>query len=129
MEVKSFFDIVSIILEKKPYPSDEDIQKHCNPYMVGTMLSCDPQLVEIAYEMSKLKISNKMYFDCLYNGIPKCKKYIKWNANKAKKEQNIKYLIDYFKVSPEIAKQYVGIIAENEMQFIISFFEKRGVAK
>ena len=129
MEIKSFFDIVSIILEKKEIPSDEVIKKHCNQYMINQMFSCDSQLSEIAHEMSKLKISNKMFFDCLYNGIPKCKKYIKWNATKAKKEQNIKYLIDFFKVSPETAKQYVGIIDKKEMQTIIDFFEKRGVAK
>ena len=128
-EIKSFFDIMSCIMEKKTIPSLEDINKYTNQYMCNIYLSCDQQLVGIANEMAKIKVSNKMYFDCLYYGIPKCKKYIKWNASKVKKEQNIKYLIDYFKVSPETAKQYVGIIDKKEMQFIIDFFEKRGIVK
>ena len=124
---KSFFDIVSILLEKKPYPSDEDIQKHCNQYMINSMLSCDSQLTEIAHEMSKLKISNKMYFDCLYHGLPKVKKYIKWNASKSKKEQNILYIMEWFRCSHSNAKLYVDLIEKNEMQSIIDYHEKRGI--
>lgn len=127
--VKSFFDIVNVILEKKPYPSDEDIQKHCNQYMINSMLSCDVQLADIAHEMSKIKVTNKMYFDCLYNGIPKCKKFIKWNATKAKKEQDIQYLIEYFGVSQTIAKSYVQLIEESELQEIRDFYEKVGIIK
>jgi hypothetical protein len=127
--VKSFFDIVTIILEKKAYPSDEDIQKHCNQYMCNQMLSCDVQLAEIAHEMGKLKITNKMYFDCLYNGIPKVKKYIKWNATKAKKEQHILYLMEWFRCSQTTAKSYVQLIEKSEMDTIVEYFEKRGVVK
>jgi hypothetical protein len=128
MEVKSFFDIVSIILEKKPIPSNEVIQKHCNTFMISQMLSCDIQFTGIAHEMAKLKISNKMYFDCLYYGIPKCKKYIKWNATKAKKEQNIQYLMDYFGCSQLTAKAYEQLIDAKELNDIREFFENRGKA-
>lgn len=129
MEIKSFFDIVSIILEKKPYPTDEEIQKHCNQFMICSMMSCDAQLAGIAHEMSKMKISNKMFFDCLYNGIPKCKKYIKWNATKTKKEQNILYLMQYFNCSQANAKSYIQLIEKYELDHIVGIYENRGKVK
>lgn len=126
--VKSFFDIVNILLEKKPYPCDDDIKKYCNQYMVNSMLSCDPQFAEIAHKMAQLKITNKMYFDCLYHGLPKCKKFIKWNATKAKKEQDIQYLMEYYGISQTKAKSYVQLIQKEELQFIRESFENRGKA-
>lgn len=127
--IGSFFDMVSVILEKKPKPTDEEIKKHCNQYMINMMLSCDAQLAGIAHEMSKLNINNNMYFDCLYNGIPKCKKYIKWNATKAKKEQDILYLMEHFSCTQSLAKQYVKLIEKDEMDEIRDYFTKRGVLK
>ena len=124
--ITSFFDIVNIILEKKPIPSIEDINKHCNQYMICQMLSNDIQFTGIAMEMSKLKISNKMFFDCLYNGIPKCKKYIQWNCSKQKKETDIMYLMEYYSCSQTTAKQYISIIDEKELTYIRDYFIKRG---
>lgn len=129
MEIKSFFDIVSIILEKKPIPSDEDIQKHCNQFMICSMLSCDVQLAGIAHQMSMMKVSNKMFFDCLYNGIPKCKKYIKWNATKAKKEEQVTYLMRYFNCSQSNAKLYIQLIEKSELEYITKIYENRGRVK
>jgi hypothetical protein len=124
--IKDFFGIVNVILEKKPYPTDEDIKKHCNQYMVGTMLSCDIQFTGIAHKMAQMKISNKMYFDCLYHGLTKCKRFIKWNATKAKKEQDIQYLMEYYGISQSNAKTYEQLIDKDELTFIRDYFEKRG---
>jgi hypothetical protein len=128
-KISSFFDLINIILEKKPYPSDEDIKKHCNPYMLNLTFSNDQQLAGIAHEMSKYRISNKMYFDCMYHGIPKCKKFIKFNSTKAKKEQDIVYMMEHFGVSLSIAKDYIKLIDETELQEIRDFYEKRGVIR
>lgn len=125
MEVKSFFDIVNAILEKKQV-SREDIQAQCNQYMVGSMLSCDASFAEIAHELAKLKLTNKMYYDCLYHGLPKIKKFIKWNASKAKKEQNIMYLMDYFKCSQNTAKEYESLIEPKELEQIVEHYKTRG---
>lgn len=127
--ISSFFDIVDILLKKKPIPSDEDIQKHCNQYMVVTYLSCEAQFAEIAHEMAKLKITNKMFFMCLYEGLPKCNKFIKWNASKTKKEQHIVHLMEYFGCSQITAKQYLQLISKEELEKINDIYENQGIKK
>ena len=125
--VKSFFDVANIILEKKQ--GDYIPDKNCNQFMLNSYFSCDQSFVGIAHEMSKLKISDKAYFDCLYYGLPKIKKFIKWNATKAKKEQHIQYIMEYFKCSHETAKDYLILIDDKELKYIISYYEDRGLKK
>lgn len=129
MEVKSFFDIVNIIFQKKSIPSEEDINKHCNQYMINQLLSCDSQLVSLAFEMSKLKISNKEYFNCLYYGLPNTKKFIKYNASKVKEDEDIIYIMQHFNCTKEVAKDYIKLIDKNELKEIINFYTKRGIIK
>ena len=129
MAVKSFFDIMNVIMKKQPIPSDEDIQKHCNQWMLNMYMSCDMTLAPLAAELAKYNITNKQYFDLLYNAIPKNNKFIKWEASKAKKEQDIKYIMEYFGCSYQIAKQYNGIMDDAEIKTIREGFENRGMRK
>jgi hypothetical protein len=129
VEIKSFFDIVKVILTKAPYPTDDEINKHTNQYMINMMFSCDEQLAGTAHQMSKARITDRMYFDCLYHGLPKTNKFIKWNAAKAKKEQDVQYLMEYFGCSQLLAKQSEQLIDKSEMDYIRDFFTKRGIVK
>lgn len=121
------FDFLNVFFEKKTIPTPEEIHKDCNQYIINMTLSCDKLFAGIAHEMSKLKISNKMYFDCLYHGLPKGKRFIKYNASKAKKDQDISYLMDYYNCSQQVAKEYSHLIDESEMKQIREFYEKRGL--
>lgn len=129
MAINSFFDVMNVIFEKKAIPTNEEIDKHCNQYMMNMLLSCDQQFTEIAHVMSIMKISNKEYFDCLYYGLPKGKRYIPYNAKKTKKDQEVLYVMDYFKCSQQVAKDYLNVLDENELKTIITFYEKRGIKK
>lgn len=120
------FDFLNILFEKKQIPSDEDIEKYCNQYVINMTLSCDKQFTEIAHEMSKLKLTNKMYFECLYYGLPKGKRFIKYNASKAKKEQDIQYLMQYYSCSQQTAKEYIQVISDKDMKNVREYFENRG---
>lgn len=121
------FEFLPIIFEKKKIPSDEDIEKYCSQYLLNLNLSCDRQFVGIAHEISKYKISNRMWFDCLYYAIPKGKRYIPYTATKAKKDQEVLYLMEYFGCSQQTAKEYSFLIDEDEMKEIKNYFEKRGL--
>lgn len=125
--ISSFFDIANVIMEKKPIPSLEDIEKFTNQYMINIYFSLDPQFIAIAQEMNTLKITNKMYFDCLYYGIPKCKKYIKWNSEKEKKAETELYIMEYFGCSQSTAKDYLILLDEKELKYITDYFLKRGI--
>ena len=129
MAITKFFDFLNIFFEKKEIPTQEEIDKHCNQYMLNQTLSCDMQLAELAHEMSKLKISNKEYFDCLYYGLPKGKRYIKYNASKTKQDENIQNIMTYYNCSQQTAKEYSHLIDDKEMKYINDLYEYRGIHK
>lgn len=120
------FDFLNIFFEKKAIPSREEIDKDCNQYILNKTFSCDQNLVSLAHEMSKIKVTNKMYFDCMYYGLPRMKKFIKYNAGKAEKIQNIQYLMEYYGCSEQVAKEYSFLISDDEMKQIKDAYEKRG---
>lgn len=126
--INSFFDIANCIFEKN-YPSLDDINKHTNTWMLNMFLSCDPQMAEIAHELSKLKISNKQYFDILYYGLPKGKRYIPYNAQKAKKEEDVEYIAKYYKCNHENARVYRNLMDDDEAKRIREIYTKQGAKK
>lgn len=121
------FDFLNIFFEKKEIPEDAVINNLCEQWILNMTLSCDRQFAEIAHEMSKIKITNKMYFDCMYYGIPEGKRYIKYNAKKATRDKEIQYLMEYYNCSQQVAKEYQAIIDETEIKEIKEYFEKRGM--
>lgn len=126
--VKSFFDIVNCLFDKNR-PTDEEIDKHCQQWMVANLLSCDLALVPVAEIITKSKMSNYECFEFLWNVLPKQKKFIKYNATKAKEDRDVKYIMDFYKCSQKDAKSYRELISKDEMTKIIDFFENRGVKK
>jgi hypothetical protein len=70
-----------------------------------------------------------MYYDFLYEALPKGKRYIQYNAGKAKKDQDVSYLMTYFGTSQQTAKEYSDIISDSEMKEIRDYYEKRGTNK
>jgi hypothetical protein len=120
---------MKIILDKKPRPTDEEIEKHTNIWMLNLYFSCDKQLSELAHQLSKMKLSNKEYFDLCYYGIPKMKSFIQYNAKKVVKEENVKMIMEYYGYNYHNAKQASEIISDNEMKEIVSFFKDRGIKK
>lgn len=129
MAITKFFDILNVFFEKKEIPTPEEIQKYCNQFMLNQTLSCDQQLAEIAHEMSKIRISNKEYFDCLFYGLPKGKRYIPYNAKKAKKENDVQYIMKFYKVSADVAREYYDLMDEKEIKGLAELYENQGVKK
>lgn len=121
------FEFLNICFEKKKHPTDQDIDKYLNQYLLNMVLSCDKALTGLAAELSMVKITNKMYYDCLYYGLPKTKKYIKYNAKKAAKDEEIQWLMEYYNCSQQVAKEYHAIISDEEMKEIKTYFTKRGI--
>lgn len=127
--VSSFFDISNIILKKLPRPTDEEIDKHSGPWMLNMQYSCSEALVGLAHELSKIKLSNREYFDFCYYGIPKMNVFIRYTATKAKKDQEIKWISEHFGCNIEHAKQYMKLLPEEEKSLIFEGFLNRGIKK
>ncbi len=127
--ITNFFGITNCFLKKEPYPNDETIEKNTVQWMCNNQISCFEPLTQLAHELSKVKITNKEYFDFCYFGIPKITSFIKYNAVKSKKDQEIKWISEYFSISLEQAKQYFLLLPEEEKVKIFEFFTNRGIKK
>jgi hypothetical protein len=123
--VKSFFDIINCLFEKNR-PTNEEIEKHTTQWMVANLLSCDLALVPVAEIITKSKMSNYECFEFLWHILPKQKKFIKYNATKAKEDQDVQYIINFYKCSQKDARSYRELISKDEMKKITEFFENRG---
>lgn len=122
------FDVVKGILNKTRLP-DEDINNF-SQWMVNKIFSCDRGTSLIANELNNQFVSNKMLYDCYYYGTPKCpNKYIPYNAKKAAADKELRYIMNYFNVNQNVAKQYQKLIGDDEKAFIVDYYEKRGVKK
>lgn len=126
--VTSFFQLLDCIF-KKNRPTPEEISKHTNQWMLNMMLSCDLTMAPIAHELSKFKMTNEDYFEFLWTAIPKCNKFIKYNASKMKKEQDAHRIMEYYGCNYQHAKTYVQLIEDSEMVQINDYFDKRGIKK
>jgi hypothetical protein len=125
--ITSFFGITDCILKKTPIPTDAEINKHCSVWMINMQMSCCEQLTQLAHELSKVKLTNKDYFDFCYYGIPKMNVFIKYTAQKAKKDQEVKWIAEHFGCNIEHAKQYMQLLQEKEKEEIFEGFTNRGI--
>ena len=123
------FDVVKNILRKETRYSDEVIQKEYPLYMINKILSNDSELMVIANLMNENCLTNKMHYDCLYYGIPKTNKFIKYHIKKEAPIEEIRYLVEFFQVNTDIAKSYFERISEEEKKMIIEFYKNRGEKK
>jgi hypothetical protein len=121
------FDTMKLCFSKERYLSSDELKGYTQ-WLMNKQISCDQQLVFLAAELN-VPLDNKLHYDCLYYGLPKGKKYIPWLCSKPKKETEIQYLMEHFKVDQTTAKMYREIISEDEMTKIIDFNEKRGIKK
>lgn len=119
--IKNFFDIFNCITSKQR-PTDEEIDSFTNQWMINLLMSSDLSLAPLAFEMSKMKVTNRQYYEVLDRFIPKCKKYIRWNATKAKKEEETLILMQHFGCCLQNARQHAIIMDEAELKGIISSY-------
>lgn len=123
------FDITKHILSKDKMLTDEEVESHFNLFMTNRIFSNDQQFIHLANEMNKKGYTKKMAFDCYFYGVPKTKRYIPYNSKKEKKDKQLEYMIQFYQCSLQTAKQYMELISDEDKQYIIDYFEKRGVKK
>ena len=123
------FDISKNILQKTPRLDDATISSDLEPWMINMIFSNDINMSLMANAMNREGISKKMLYDFYYYGIPKTKRFIPYNSKKEKLDKEIRYLMEYFGCSQDVAKDYVVLISDEEKAEIVSYFEDRGKKK
>ena len=115
------FEIVDIINSKKEYDRDEVVTDY-NPWVINHIMSNNMDTVFFAAEMDKfLQLPKGAQFDFYYHGIPKGKRYGKWNKADKSQELLINNLCSILHINQTLAKRYAKLLSDKQKQQIIEY--------
>ena len=123
------FQYLSAINDTKQDIMVDDIsEKQYNAFMVNRGLSYFYDTVLLANEMNqRAHLDNRLQFDFFINTIRKKKRFSKWM--KAKEEDNIKVVKEYYGYSNEKALQAMTILNDDNIEQIKAKVDKGGTRK
>ena len=108
-------------ISNKKYP--EDLSGY-NAFLTNLGFSQRQDTTLYANEMNKYAdLPEQAQFDFYYYSLPKRNYFAKW-AKKMKTEET-EMIMEYFKVSYKVAKQYEKILKEKQLQQIKKWYETR----
>ena len=128
----TIFDWINQILVKKTHWNEftNDEQKKFSPFIINRWLSMDKDFLEIVNYFQKYSIGTleprevyKWYCDMLPKG-KRFNKYIKVKKDKKYNTELIDIMVMYFECSKSQVKDYLDLIAKNEL---IEILEKYGM--
>ena len=108
-------------ISNKTYPDKLD---NYSPFLTNLGFSQRQDAVLYANEMNKYSnLPIEAQFDVYYYSLPKKNYFAKW-AKKVKTEDT-EMIMEYFKVSYKVAKQYEKILQDKQIQQIKKWYETR----
>ena len=108
-------------ISNKTYPDKLD---NYSPFLTNLGFSQRQDAVLYANEMNKYSnLPIEAQFDFYYYSLPKKNYFAKW-AKKVKTEDT-EMIMEYFKVSYKVAKQYEKILQDKQIQQIKKWYETR----
>ena len=128
----TIFNWINEILVSKKHWNDftEDEQKKFSPFIINRWLSMDKDFIEIVNYFQKYSIGTleprevyKWYCDMLPKG-KRFNKYIKGKKDKKYNTELIDIMVMHFECSKSQVKDYLDLIAKNEL---IEILEKYGM--
>lgn len=120
-----------LLVHKKPWNEfTEDEQKRFSPFIINRWLSMDKDFIEIVNVFQKYSIGTleprevyKWYCDILPKG-KRFNKYIKSRIDKKYDIELINVLLNYFECSKLQVQEYLELIDEQELKFILEMYGK-----
>ena len=120
------FKTMTGVLDSKKNPTDDEIKK-ISSFIFCRWLSGNPYTIIAANQINyyyDIPIENQ--YNMIKSAFAGKVKYIPYP--KAEKEENIKaieYLVEYFKISFEKAREYLELISKEELNSIIEMYETK----
>ena len=122
-----FLPLNSISIKKKISSIDYNFER-IPQYIYNRILANKEQFLPIVNLLNQLQISGEMWYDFLYNLIPKQKQqFIKNNFKENKEIDNelINNIMKYFKIDKVSAKLYLEKLNKEEIKEIKKFFKQK----
>ena len=121
------FEYLGGITEKKiPFNEKDDAMvKGYNPFIVNRFVSMCESFLMLVNEINKYpELTKKTHYNFYLSSLPKRKQYFKY-IKKAKdlSEEEIKYVADYFDVTPREARSHIQVLSEDDIKTIIGKYK------
>lgn len=108
-------------ISNKKYP--ETLNGY-NSFLTNLGFSQRQETVLYANELNKYSnLTDKAQFDFYYHSLPKRNYFAKWA--KHMKNENTQMIMEYFKVSYKVAKQYEKILQDEQLKQIKKWYDTR----
>lgn len=118
------FKTMTGCLDPKKSPKPEDLKK-ISSFVFCRWLSGSPFSVIAANQINyyyDIPIENQ--YNMIKNAFAGKIKYIPYPKNETEdKQKHVQYLIEYFKISEEKARDYLRYISKEELQYITKLYE------
>lgn len=115
------FDITGIINMKSEHDRDEVIEDYV-PWVINRAMSNTFDSMLFAAEMNVYShLDPDMQFDFYYHGLPKGKRYGKWNKVDATNETLINILSEVMQINKDLAKRYLALFSEDEKKQLLEY--------
>lgn len=113
---RSPFEFIKAFGDKRALP---DLQGY-NAWLINSAMSMRKDTVFYANEMNKYyNLTDQMQHDFYLNGLPGKGKNYHAKYAKASKDQAIPMISDYFKVSQRVARDYLRVLTDEQIQKIV----------
>ena len=120
------FDFANSITYTKQDIMNELNEKEYAPFLVNRSLSYHQDCILYTNEMNRrFDISHQLQYHYLLNTIRKRKRFAKWS--KPEQIDDLKIVMDYYKVSREKAEEYLTILNKREIGILKTRMNKGGV--
>lgn len=119
------FDYVKSISETKMYLMNSKIdEKDYNGFIINKSLSFFIDTILYSNEMNMMhQLDKKMQYDYYLNSIPKKKRFSKWH--KAKNDEYLNALCEYYHCSIDKAKSYIKLLPQTHLDLILEAIKSK----
>lgn len=122
------FEYAKSIMNKETY--FEDVSGF-SAFLMGKLFSADQNFVSLANFLNRLgvhQLSKRAIYDFYYHIIPKSRRWLKYPKKEAELK-NGKYLMEYFGIDENEAKDYLKILPKDDVKRIVNLYENQGVKR
>jgi len=103
----------------------EATEKEYSPFMTNRAISYHMDCILMANEMNRMpNLPKQLQFDFLRLGLNKRKRFAKWA--KATQDEDLKVIMEYYKISMKKAKTTLAILSKKQLSMIKERIKKGG---
>jgi len=120
------FDFINSVNNKTKIEWDDAVAKFYTPFIINRGLSFNLQTILFANMMNQYpQLEKKMQYDFYFNGVPKGKRFDKWQK-KLEASENIKLVREFYGINIYRAEEALKLLSNEQLDMIKQKMNKGG---